>query len=215
MLWVMWLYIFTKQSALFQRIVLCSYINLKFGFVISSWFEHDQFQSKFGVKFLSLVREGILKKCLHSFQNYIALDGDIGCMVNGAGLAMATMVNILNTVLHICSLCKLYQSKCASQASLNITESKSLWNFSNKTGNWTIIKLPLYWLGLIEVSDYQDIIKLHGGSPANFLDVGGGATATQVKEAFKIITGDPKVSVLWRGLTLQQSMKLFSGSRLY
>ena len=64
--------------------------------------------------------------------NYIALDGDIGCMVNGAGLAMATM----------------------------------------------------------------DIIKLHGGSPANFLDVGGGATANQVKEAFKIITGDPKVSLI-------------------
>merc|ERR1711887_349915 len=64
--------------------------------------------------------------------NYIALDGDIGCMVNGAGLAMATM----------------------------------------------------------------DIIKLHGGSPANFLDVGGGATADQVKEAFKIITGDPKVNAI-------------------
>ncbi|XP_059081587.1 succinate--CoA ligase [ADP-forming] subunit beta, mitochondrial-like [Tigriopus californicus] len=64
--------------------------------------------------------------------NYIALDGDIGCMVNGAGLAMATM----------------------------------------------------------------DIIKLHGGSPANFLDVGGGATAHQVKEAFKIITSDPKVNAI-------------------
>merc|ERR1712142_796584 len=64
--------------------------------------------------------------------NYIALDGDIGCMVNGAGLAMATM----------------------------------------------------------------DIIKLHGGSPANFLDVGGGATSQQVKEAFKIITIDPKVNAL-------------------
>merc|ERR1712137_1122599 len=64
--------------------------------------------------------------------NYIALDGDIGCMVNGAGLAMATM----------------------------------------------------------------DIIKLHGGSPASFLDVGGGATANQVKEAFKIITGDPKVNAI-------------------
>ncbi|XP_054271569.1 succinate--CoA ligase [ADP-forming] subunit beta, mitochondrial [Macrosteles quadrilineatus] len=61
--------------------------------------------------------------------NYIALDGSIGCLVNGAGLAMATM----------------------------------------------------------------DIIKLHGGSPANFLDVGGGATAQAVKEAFKIITADPKV----------------------
>jgi len=61
--------------------------------------------------------------------NYIALDGDIGCLVNGAGLAMATM----------------------------------------------------------------DIIKHCGGEPANFLDVGGGATAQQVKEAFKIITADPKV----------------------
>ncbi|XP_011179344.2 succinate--CoA ligase [ADP-forming] subunit beta, mitochondrial [Zeugodacus cucurbitae] len=61
--------------------------------------------------------------------NYIALDGTIGCMVNGAGLAMATM----------------------------------------------------------------DIIKLYGGDPANFLDVGGGATAQAVKEAFKIITSDPKV----------------------
>ena len=42
----------------------------------------------------------------------------------------------------------------------------------------------------------MDIIKLHGGSPANFLDVGGGATAHQVKEAFKIITGDPKVNAI-------------------
>lgn len=41
----------------------------------------------------------------------------------------------------------------------------------------------------------MDIIKLHGGSPANFLDVGGGATAQAVKEAFKIITADPKVTL--------------------
>ncbi len=61
--------------------------------------------------------------------NYIALDGEIGCMVNGAGLAMATM----------------------------------------------------------------DIIKLYGAEPANFLDVGGGATAEKVTEAFKIITSDPNV----------------------
>merc|ERR1711894_764165 len=64
--------------------------------------------------------------------NYIGLDGKIGCLVNGAGLAMATM----------------------------------------------------------------DIIQLHGGSPANFLDVGGGATASQVTEAFKLITGDPKVNAI-------------------
>jgi succinyl-CoA synthetase beta subunit len=61
--------------------------------------------------------------------SYIALDGDIGCMVNGAGLAMATM----------------------------------------------------------------DIIKLYGAEPANFLDVGGGATKEKVIAAFKIITSDPNV----------------------
>ena len=61
--------------------------------------------------------------------NYITLDGTIGCMVNGAGLAMATM----------------------------------------------------------------DIIKLYGESPANFLDVGGGASKDKVTAAFKIITADPNV----------------------
>ena len=60
--------------------------------------------------------------------NYITLDGNIGCMVNGAGLAMATM----------------------------------------------------------------DIIKLYGMAPANFLDVGGGATKEKVTAAFKIITADPE-----------------------
>jgi len=64
--------------------------------------------------------------------NYIALDGNIACMVNGAGLAMATM----------------------------------------------------------------DIIKLHGGEPANFLDVGGGATAERVSEAFKLIVSDAKVEAI-------------------
>ncbi len=61
--------------------------------------------------------------------NYVALEGNIGCMVNGAGLAMATM----------------------------------------------------------------DIIKLYGGQPANFLDVGGGATKERVIEAFKLILADPSV----------------------
>ncbi len=64
--------------------------------------------------------------------SYIRLDGSIGCLVNGAGLAMATM----------------------------------------------------------------DIIKLHGGDPANFLDVGGGASVTQVTEAFEIILSDPRVRVV-------------------
>ena len=64
--------------------------------------------------------------------NYIKLDGNVGCMVNGAGLAMATM----------------------------------------------------------------DLIKLQGGSPANFLDVGGGATAEQVAAAFRILTADPNVKAV-------------------
>ncbi len=68
----------------------------------------------------------------HSGLNYIALSGNIGCMVNGAGLAMATM----------------------------------------------------------------DLIKLHGGMPANFLDVGGGATAETVSKAFKIILADTKVKAI-------------------
>ena len=64
--------------------------------------------------------------------NYVSLDGNIACMVNGAGLAMATM----------------------------------------------------------------DLIKLHGGEPANFLDVGGGATAERVAEAFKIILANAKVDAI-------------------
>ena len=64
--------------------------------------------------------------------NYVALDGSIGCMVNGAGLAMGTM----------------------------------------------------------------DIVQLHGGSPANFLDVGGGATKERVVEAFKIILSDENVKAV-------------------
>ena len=64
--------------------------------------------------------------------NYIGLDGNIGCMVNGAGLAMATM----------------------------------------------------------------DIISMHGGTPANFLDVGGSAKEEQIVEAFKILTADSRVKAI-------------------
>ncbi len=64
--------------------------------------------------------------------NYVSLDGNIACMVNGAGLAMATM----------------------------------------------------------------DLIKLHGGEPANFLDVGGGATKERVAEAFKLILSNDNVAAI-------------------
>lgn len=72
-------------------------------------------------------------KAAESGLNFIKLDGDIGCLVNGAGLAMATM----------------------------------------------------------------DIIKLNGGNPANFLDVGGGATPEAIKQAFDLITSDPKVTAIF------------------
>jgi len=65
--------------------------------------------------------------------NFIKLDGSIGCLVNGAGLAMATM----------------------------------------------------------------DVLALHGGNPANFLDVGGGATPETVKKAFEILLSDPKVKSIF------------------
>ena len=64
--------------------------------------------------------------------NYIKLDGNVGCMVNGAGLAMTTM----------------------------------------------------------------DMIKMAGGEPANFLDVGGGASAEQIEKAFRILTSDPNVKCI-------------------
>jgi len=64
--------------------------------------------------------------------NYIKLDGNVGCMVNGAGLAMTTM----------------------------------------------------------------DLIKMAGGEPANFLDVGGGASADQIEKAFRILTSDPNVKCI-------------------
>ncbi|HUS25061.1 MAG TPA: ADP-forming succinate--CoA ligase subunit beta [Candidatus Binatia bacterium] len=72
------------------------------------------------------------RKAKENDLNYVTLEGDIGCMVNGAGLAMATM----------------------------------------------------------------DIIKLHGGAPANFLDVGGGATKERVTEAFKLITSSRDVKAI-------------------
>jgi succinyl-CoA synthetase beta subunit len=72
------------------------------------------------------------RRASESDLNYVSLDGDIACMVNGAGLAMATM----------------------------------------------------------------DLIKLHGGRPANFLDVGGGATSDRVTEAFQLILSNPKVQAI-------------------
>jgi len=72
------------------------------------------------------------RKAAENELNYVSLDGNIACMVNGAGLAMATM----------------------------------------------------------------DLIQLHGGHPANFLDVGGGATKERVSEAFKLILSNPKVTAI-------------------
>ncbi len=94
----------------------------------SALYRHTDIQA---LRDLSQEDEREAKAAQHDL-NYISLDGNIGCMVNGAGLAMATM----------------------------------------------------------------DLVKLEGGAPANFLDVGGGATAERVTEAFKLILSDDKVKVV-------------------
>jgi len=100
-------------------------IDAKFDFDDNALFRHKNLQEMFDP---SEENESEIKAAQFGL-NFIALDGNIGCLVNGAGLAMATM----------------------------------------------------------------DIIKMHGGSPANFLDVGGAATLETVSEAFKIILSDDKV----------------------
>lgn len=103
-------------------------LDAKLDFDENGLFRHPSFQ-----ELRDLNEEDPSETAAKKFDlSYISLDGTIGCMVNGAGLAMATM----------------------------------------------------------------DIIKLEGGSPANFLDVGGGATEEKVKEAFKIILQDSKVRAI-------------------
>ena len=100
-------------------------IDAKFNFDDNALFRHPEISEMFDP-----TEENASELRASEFGlNFIALDGNIGCLVNGAGLAMATM----------------------------------------------------------------DIIKLHGGNPANFLDVGGAATLETVKEAFNIILSDEKV----------------------
>jgi len=100
-------------------------LDAKFNFDANALFRHPEI-----VAYRDLDEEDASEVEASKFDlSYISLDGNIGCLVNGAGLAMATM----------------------------------------------------------------DTIKLFGGEPANFLDVGGGATAEKVTEAFKIMLGNPKV----------------------
>ena len=100
-------------------------LDAKVGFDDNALYRHPEMRA---LRDLTEEDEKEIEASKHDL-NYVALDGTIGCMVNGAGLAMATM----------------------------------------------------------------DIIKLYGEAPANFLDVGGGATKEKVAAAFKIITADPKV----------------------
>ncbi len=103
-------------------------LDAKFNFDDNSLFRHSEI-----VAMRDLLEENAQDVEASKYElAYIALDGNIGCLVNGAGLAMATM----------------------------------------------------------------DIIKLHGGEPANFLDVGGGASKEKVAHAFKIILKDPKVKAI-------------------
>ena len=103
-------------------------LDAKFNFDSNALFRHPEI-----VAYRDLDEEDAAEIEASKFDlTYISLDGNIGCLVNGAGLAMATM----------------------------------------------------------------DTIKLFGGEPANFLDVGGGATAEKVTEAFKIMLGNPKVKAI-------------------
>lgn len=103
-------------------------LDAKFNFDDNSLFRHQDIMS-----LRDETEEDPLEiRASKSSLNYVKMDGEIGCMVNGAGLAMATM----------------------------------------------------------------DIIKLYGAAPANFLDVGGGATRERVTEAFKIILSDPNVKAI-------------------
>ena len=103
-------------------------LDAKLNFDDNALFKHPEIEA-----YRDSNEESKLEMEAHEFGlSYIALDGNIGCLVNGAGLAMATM----------------------------------------------------------------DIIKLHGGTPANFLDVGGGATKEAVEKAFSIILTDPKVKAI-------------------
>ena len=103
-------------------------LDAKIGFDDNALFRHPEIATQRDVEQENAVEVEAKKHGL----SYICLDGNIACMVNGAGLAMATM----------------------------------------------------------------DIIKLHGGSPANFLDVGGSATTEAVTQAFKIILSDTKVKAI-------------------
>jgi succinyl-CoA synthetase beta subunit len=103
-------------------------IDSKMSFDDNALFRHDEIEemrdfAEENLTELDARRSGI---------SFVKLDGDIGCIVNGAGLAMATM----------------------------------------------------------------DAVKLHGGEPANFLDVGGGASASQVAKAFSLVTADPNVRAI-------------------
>ena len=104
-------------------------LDAKINFDSSALFRHANIE---GLRDLD-EEEPLESQATKAGLNYIKLDGEIGCMVNGAGLAMSTM----------------------------------------------------------------DIIKLHGGEPANFLDVGGGASAEQVAEGFRIILSDPGVKAIF------------------
>lgn len=114
------------NSALYSRLVSVDYaLDCKCRFDDSAVFRQKEL---FALKDMTQMDPKEVEAEKHDL-NYIALDGNIGCMVNGAGLAMATM----------------------------------------------------------------DLIKLYGGMPANFLDVGGTATIETVTEGFKILASDPKV----------------------
>lgn len=135
---------FDGYTALYLRLVIADYaLDCKCKFDDSAEFRQKKL---FALKDTTQIEPKEVEAEKYNL-NYITLDGNIGCMVNGAGLAMATM----------------------------------------------------------------DIIKLYGGMPANFLDVGGTATVETVTEGFKILSSDPNVII---GVKLNQRKELKRGEGL-
>lgn len=112
--------------------------------------------------------------------NYIGLDGTIGCLGQWRGFNRA--------------VCLLARSSFSSSPDVvcSVVHMLLLTSFFVYL---RLLLLAVNGAGLAMAT--MDIIKLHGGTPANFLDVGGGATAHQVTEAFKLITSDRKVRSHW------------------
>ena len=144
--------------------------------------------------------------------NYIGLTGNVGCMVNGAGLAMVRHCRLRCSALHCCH--RYHYATLHPSLPASIPRISHL--FADSPHLLTCLTIPLHHTHSICISNHSthsthsihstpsthstqatmDILKLKGGDPANFLDVGGGATESQVQKAFELLNADKKVKCI-------------------